>query len=210
MKGKEQLLATEPRMGQRDVWACCLTFLEGESNNIHGSWFMVDAEISGGGGRGSGRPKTPGRPAPRPTNIDLPVIELSQAFGHGRYRYGAADWVEMRRIGRFSISDGILVDRCFRICMSEAGTHQSSLGSQQIRKGTIPQGRLMCTLGSIKQRSSGPSCAHAEGMHRSHVLPHSYAAFRPTARLPTVSAFSFINSDRRSPTCTMLVLLCRY
>lgn len=106
-----------------------------------------------------------------------------------------------------SISDGILVDRCFRICMSEAGTHQSSLGSQQIRTGTVPPGRLMCTLGSIKQRSSGPSCAHAEGMHRSHVLPHSCAAFRPTARLPTVSAFSFINSDRRSPTCTMLVLL---
>jgi len=67
------------------------------------SWFMVDAAISGGGGRGSGRPKTPGRPAPRPRDIDLPGIELSQAFGHGRYRSGAADWVEMGRIGRRSV-----------------------------------------------------------------------------------------------------------
>jgi len=87
VKRKEQLLAIGSGMGQREVWACCLTFSKGESNNLHGSWFVVDAEISGGGGRGSGRPKTPGRRAPRPTDIDLPVIELSQAFGHGRYRY---------------------------------------------------------------------------------------------------------------------------
>jgi len=64
-EGKRAIVGDWAKDGQRDVWACCLTFGKGKSNNVHGSWWMqqlvgAGVEAREGRRRRDDQPRGPG------------------------------------------------------------------------------------------------------------------------------------------------------